>query len=108
MSKRESTILLQDIKDSLAQIARYIFGLNKTEFLENQLVQDAVVRNLEIIGEAAKNLPAEFRQGRPQVNWRGLAGLRDVVIHGYFNVDLEMIWEIVYRELPLISKNLDK
>jgi uncharacterized protein with HEPN domain len=70
------------------------------EFIENQMLLDAVVRNLEVIGEATKNIPTDIRQKYPQVEWRKIAGLRDIVIHGYFGIDYEILWDIIQNKIP--------
>jgi len=66
----------------------------------------AVVRCLEIIGEATKNIPIDYRNNHPEISWRDMAGLRDVIIHGYFSVDLDIIWEIITKDLPDIKKKI--
>lgn len=106
MSKREIKILLDDILESIRNIEQFIKGLDKRKFMENKMARDAVVRNLEIIGEATKNIPTDYRKKHERINWRGMAGLRDVVIHGYFNVDSEVIWEIITKDLPDIKKKI--
>jgi len=106
MSKREIKILLDDIIESINNIESYITKLNKTQFFSNKMAVDAVVRNLEIIGEATKNIPDDYKMQHSNVDWRGMAGLRDVIIHGYFNVDLEIIWEIIQQDMPQLKKNI--
>lgn len=106
MSKRETQILLEDILENINNIEEFIKGLDKEKFINNKMATAAVVRCLEIIGEATKNIPDNYRINHPEISWRDMAGLRDVVIHGYFSVDLDIIWEIVTKDLPDIKKKI--
>ena len=99
MSKREVVILLNDILESIGNIEDYVKGFDKKKFLKSKKTKDAVIRNLEIIGEATKNISAGFRNAHKNIDWRGMAGLRDVVIHSYFNVDAEVVWEIIKKDV---------
>ena len=91
---------LDDIKDAVGNIQKYTAGLTYEQFLTDRRTQDAVVRNFEIIGEATKNLPDDFKTLYPSVAWKQVAGLRDVIAHGYFRVDYEVLWEIITDTLP--------
>ena len=86
---------------AMDNIAEYLTGINSASFLEDHKTQDAVVRNCEIIGEAIKHIPDDYRNQHSTVDWRGLAGLRDVLIHQYFGVDYSAVWEIATNECPL-------
>ena len=114
MNKTDYLSFLEDIRDALGKIERYVAGMDYDTFAENELVIDAVLRNLEIIGEAAKNIPEDVRAEHPDIEWRRMIGLRNIVAHEYFGVDLRIIWEIIMRRLPetkpkidTILKNLD-
>lgn len=100
MSRRADIDLMRDIKESISRINSYIGGLSYEDFFKDTKTQDAAARNLEIIGEAAKNISGDFRRRHPQVPWKELAGLRDRLIHHYFGVNLDIIWSIIKDELP--------
>lgn len=82
------------------KVGRYTIGLTFERFQADDMTIDAVVRNLEVIGEAAKWIPEQVRSSYPDVHWRKMAGLRDVLPHGYFGLDLRLIWDIVQRDVP--------
>jgi len=100
MSKRNYKLFITDISDRANRILDYTKGKSFEEFIKNQMLIDAVVRNLEIIGEATKNLPDKIRQKYPQIEWRKIAGLRDIAIHGYFGIDNEILWDIIQNKIP--------
>lgn len=91
--------MVEHMLDSIEKIGSYVSGLSKEEFMKATQVQDAVIRRLEIIGEAAKMLPRELKDKYGAVRWREIAGMRDVLIHEYFGVDLELVWRVVKRDL---------
>ncbi len=98
--KKEIRIFLEDIKESIDRIEEYTQGMNKEHFMEDIRTQDAIIRRLEIIGEAVRNIPEDFRNKYPDIPWKQIAGMRDVLIHGYFGVNLERVWAVVERDLP--------
>ena len=100
MNKRSWTIYIEDILVSMDKIERYIKGLNYKKFTVNELIIDAVLRNLEIIGEASRNIPEDIREKYPDIPWKRMIGLRNIVIHEYFGIDLGIIWQIISRNLP--------
>ncbi len=106
MSKRGNIEFLGDIYESTLRIELYIQDIDYESFLEDIKTQDAVVRNLEIIGEAAKNISNEFKEKYPQILWKDLAGIRDKLIHHYFGVNLEIVWTIIDEDLPQLRKEI--
>jgi len=104
--KEEDKVFIGHILESIDLIQSYTERLIKEEFFSLPQVQDAVIRRLEIIGEAVKNLSSEVKQKRPDVPWRQIAGMRDVLIHEYFGVDLGLTWKTVEKDLPLLKQEL--
>jgi uncharacterized protein with HEPN domain len=100
MSRREPSLLLDDVRVACGKIGRYLAGLDQAAFLADEKTIDAVVRNLEIVGEAVKQLPAEFKERHPHVPWRQIAGLRNRIVHDYVGVDLEIVWHVSQKALP--------
>jgi uncharacterized protein with HEPN domain len=103
---RNTSLYLQDIAESISAIEEYTEGITEEGFYSNRQVQDAVVRRLEIIGEAAKNVPEDFRDIHREIPWEKIAGTRDIIAHGYFGVKLERIWDIVKQNLPELKKQI--
>ncbi len=99
---KDDQVYLLHIRDCATRIMEYTQA-GRAAFLRDSKTQDAVIRNLEIIGEAVKNLSEECRQRSPQIPWRRIAGLRDVLIHAYFGVKPETVWNVVERELPVLQ-----
>jgi len=106
--KKDPKIFLAHILESIGEIERNIQNLTEEEFLANTTIQDAIIRRLEIIGEATKNLPEPFKSEHPNIEWRKVAGLRDVIVHGYFRLSLKLIWKIAQNNIPELKKQLIK
>ena len=107
MSKRTDQEFLSDIREALQRITAYVAGMTYESFVADPKTQDAVVRNLEILGEAAKNLSDELRAKYPTVPWRSMAGARDRLIHHYFGTNLDIVWQIATVELPQVALQLE-
>lgn len=97
---RSWDFFLRDILESAQKVHRYTQALNMEAFVQDEIIYDAVLRNLEIIGEAAKKIPSEIRDRYPQIDWRRMAGLRDVLAHTYFGLDDETLWNIIREKVP--------
>jgi uncharacterized protein with HEPN domain len=106
MHKRKDEDLIEDIREAIKRIERYTRGMGYEAFLQDTLVQDAVVRNLEIIGEAAKGFSAEFRRRSKSVKWREVAGMRDRLIHHYSGVNWSIVWDVIQSKLPELRHEL--
>ena len=101
--KRNINLFIEDIIISIKNIENFTANITEDQFEDDVMKQDAVIRRLEIIGEAAKKVPQNFRDKYPDIEWRKIAGLRDVLIHGYFGVDIEKIWLIVKKDIPKLK-----
>jgi uncharacterized protein with HEPN domain len=98
--KREFILYLEDMLQSMERIEEYLGGLDFRKFKMNYLVVDAIIRNFEIIGEASKNVPGDIQGKYPEIPWRKIYGLRNLIAHEYFGIDYEMIWEISKKIYP--------
>ena len=108
MSKRDWRLFLVDMLECVEKIERYLAGVSKEEFLSDEKLQDAVVRNLEIIGEAASQISTDIRDKYPEIPWKQIVSMRHRLIHGYFVVDYEIVWQIVKEELSDLKARLNK
>ena len=106
MSERNLILFLNDILKSIQKIQKYTKGKTYDDFIQNDLLVDGVVRNLEVIGEAVKNIPASFRKKYSSIEWRKIAGLRDILIHEYFGIDYEILWDIVKNKIPELENQM--
>ncbi|MBL8906929.1 MAG: DUF86 domain-containing protein [Rhizobiales bacterium] len=103
---REWRLYLADMRDAVAKVVRYTAGMTQAAFSADEKTRDAVLRNLEIIGEAAKRIPAKERARRPQVDWRRISGFRDILAHAYFGIDDDILWNIVSIKIPELATAL--
>ncbi|MBU2561759.1 MAG: DUF86 domain-containing protein [Nanoarchaeota archaeon] len=105
---KDPMVFVRHILDSIVLVESYMKGVNKAKFLADNKVQDAVIRRLEIIGEAAKNVPSGFAAKNVGVPWSEMARMRDKLIHKYFGVDLDLTFDVVKKDLPNLKKELQK
>jgi uncharacterized protein with HEPN domain len=108
MSKREPVLLLQDISESIDKIKLYTEGMTFDQFENDNKTIDAVIRNFEIIGEAANRIPDEIKDKYNEVNWHKIRGFRNRIVHDYMGVDLGIIWEIIQNYLGDLLKYIRK
>ena len=104
--KRDFILFIKDILESIENIEDFVAGFSKEDFWDDKKTQDAVIRNIEIIGEAVKNIPEIIRQKYPNVEWKKIAGIRDILIHNYLGTDLEIVWGIIKNNLPKLKKEI--
>ncbi len=100
-------VYLIHIHECIQQIEEYTIN-GREEFMNSRLIQDAVIRNMEIIGEATKRVSPGLREQHPEIPWKEMAGMRDVLIHGYMGVDLKIVWNVVSRNLAEIKEHLQR
>ena len=103
---RDSEVYLRDILEAADKIGRYVQGMTRDQLATDTRTLDAVVRNLEVIGEAAKNIPEAVRAASPEIEWKKIAGLRDILIHQYFGIDLDIVWDIVRNKVPALATSV--
>lgn len=106
--KRDYKVYLDDIAESIEKIEDYTQGKSWSDFANDTKLQDAVLRRLEIIGEAVKHIPDEIKGKYPEVEWKKIAGARDIFAHEYFGVKLERVWDTIVNDLPPLKQQAEK
>src|SRR3989338_7386831 len=107
MSQRTPKLFVDDIKESIKKIEKYTKEISEKFFESDEKIIDAVVRNLEIIGEAANKMPAEFKSKHKDIPWKKIVGMRNKVIHEYFGVDWEILWDTIKEDIPKLKKQIN-
>jgi uncharacterized protein with HEPN domain len=97
---RSSRVYLDDILEAIRNIRQFVAGMTTDQFANDLKTQHACIRDLEVIGEAVKHLPADLRGRAPEIEWQKIAGLRDILTHEYFGIDLAILWDVIVNKLP--------
>lgn len=106
--KKDPQVFLKHILESVEWIEQDTLNLSKEQFLKNVPIQDAVIRRLEIIGEAINNLPSDFKKENPDIPWQDVSDTRNRLIHGYFGIEVSLVWSIVQNDIPPLKKQITK
>ncbi len=105
---KSDQVYLEHILESIRKVEDFVNGITQTEFDNSVLIQDAVIRNFEIIGEATKKISKQFTQLHSEIPWQDMAGMRDKLIHDYLDVDIEVVWKTVKSDLPHLKEMIQK
>jgi len=104
--KKDDVVYLKHILDAINRIEEYVQNIEYHDFIENHLIQDGVIRQIEIIGEATKRLSNGIREKYTDIQWKDIVGMRNKLIHNYFGVDIDAVWETVKKDIPVLKKKL--
>ncbi|WP_241743339.1 HepT-like ribonuclease domain-containing protein [Anoxybacillus flavithermus] len=99
---------MQDILVAAEKIEKYTQELSYDDFLDNDLISDAVIKNILVIREVTKNIPDEIRQASPHIEWRKMDGMRDMMIHGYFSINYRIVWDVVRNKIPVLKQHVER
>ena len=105
---RDPKLYLDDIYDSARKILEYTKSLSPEDFTKSDMVFDAVIRNFEIIGEASRSIPSDLKAKYPSIEWTKLAGFRNILIHEYFGIDRDILWDVISNHLPLLIREIQR
>lgn len=108
MNRKNPKIFIADILESIERIEQYTKGKTEKEFFDDYEKQDAIMKRLEVIGEAVKNIPKEFKEKHSKIPWKKIAGMRDVLIHEYFGVIMERVWDTAKNDIPKLKKQISE
>jgi len=104
--KKDINIFLEHILESINLIEEYVRDKKKSDFLQSKQLQDSIMRRIEIIGEAIKNIPDDFKEKNNKIPWKQITGMRDILIHQYFGIDLNLTWEVIEKDLPKLKTQI--
>ena len=104
--QRDYKIYLDDILTAIEKIEKYKKRILDKDFIEEDLIIDAIIRNFEVIGEATKKIPIEIRRRYPKIEWKKISGFRDIFIHEYFGIDLDIVWDVLNNKIPNLKKSI--
>ena len=105
---RDARLYLIDMRDACARVMHHCGGLSREQFFDNELARDAVLWNLLVLGEAAKRVPEHIRLENSAIEWRRISGFRDVLAHGYFGLDEDIIWDVIENKIPPLREALEQ
>jgi len=103
---KDDIVYLNHIIDAISRIEEYVHGLTYDDFIENYLIQDGVIRQIQVIGEATKKISDNTREKYPEIPWKDIAGMRDKLIHDYFGIDLDAVWDTVEKDIPVLKDEI--
>jgi uncharacterized protein with HEPN domain len=104
--EKDDTVYLQHVLDAINTVQEYLQGVNEEKFKATRLLQDGAVRQIEIIGEAVRHISKDIRKAYPEIPWQDIAGMRDKLIHDYFGVDIEKVWDTAQQDLPVLKEQV--
>lgn len=105
---KNDRVYLEHILEAIGKIENFTIEISRFDFDRNVMIQDAVIRNIEIIGEATKKITKQFTQSHPEIPWQDMAGMRDKLIHDYLDVDIDVVWKTIEVDLPLLKELISK
>lgn len=108
MRRRDDTVYLRHILDAIARIEDYLSGVDQTTFTNTHLLQDGVIRQLQIVGEATSRISPELRERHADIPWADIVGMRHKIIHDYFGVDLDVVWMAATEEVPELKERIER
>lgn len=104
----DEMLYLRHVLDAMDTVKEYLQGVNEEKFKNTRLIQDGVIRQIEIIGEAVRHVSKDIRKTYPEIPWQDVAGMRDKLIHGYFGVDIEKVWDTAQDDLPILREQVER
>jgi uncharacterized protein with HEPN domain len=105
---RDDRVFVNHIHDAIARISSYLKDVNEVKFMATPLIQDAVIRQIQIVGEAAKKLSRSYVEASPSIPWKDIAGMRDKLVHDYMGVDLAAVWDTATRDIPNLQAEMER